>query len=245
VRLRFATSFCPTKPCRQSRSELFDGGQSRECLREAVLPQAVHPGGSCCRLDRLVRRPREREPSDLVVDEHQLVDPDLAAIAAVAMVAAAGAEEERPIGAVDLELARLVRLHFEALAAMDTEPPDQALREDRSDRRRRDVWLDPHVFETRQRSGRIGCVQGREDERSRERRLERHCRGLQVAHLADGDHVRVAAQDRTEPRLERHVRVRVHLDLVDAVEPVLDRIFHGDDIELWTRDVAQCGMDRG
>jgi hypothetical protein len=128
---------------------------------------------------------------------------------------------------------------------VDTEAPDEALREDGRDGRRRDVRLDSHVFEARQCGGCIRRVQGREDERSRERRLERHCGSLQVAHLADGDHVGVAAQDRAETRLERHVRVRVHLDLVDAVEPVLDRVFHGDDVELRARDVGQRGVDRG
>jgi hypothetical protein len=86
-------------------------------------------------------------------------------------------------------------------------------------------------------------VQRREDERCCQRRLERHSRCLQVAHLADGDQVGVAPKDRAKPRLERHVRVRVHLDLVDAVEPV-DGIFNGDDVQLRTRDVGQRGMDR-
>ena len=58
-----------------------------------------------------------------------------------------------------------------------------------------------------------------------ERRLHGDARGLDVADLADEDHVGVLAQDRLETGGERHARLVVDLDLVDPREDVLDRVF--------------------
>jgi hypothetical protein len=63
-----------------------------------------------------------------------------------------------------------------------------------------------------------------EDEMAGHRRLDRDRRGLWVAHLADQEHVRVGAEDRPEPAREAEAALGVDLDLVDAVEPVLDRV---------------------
>ena len=54
-------------------------------------------------------------------------------------------------------------------------------------------------------------------------------RGFGVAHLTDEHDVGVGAEDRTQRVREREPDARVDLDLLDAVEPVLDRVLHRDD----------------
>ena len=62
---------------------------------------------------------------------------------------------------------------------------------------------------------------------------ERQADGLQVAHLADQDHIRILAQRRAQ-RLAEAERVAMHLALVDetalGVVHELDRILDGDDV---------------
>jgi len=66
----------------------------------------------------------------------------------------------------------------------------------------------------------------------------------EVAHLADGDDVGVAAEDRAQRGVERDLRVRVDLDLVGALEPVLDRVLDRDEVEVGPSDVRERGVDR-
>ena len=65
------------------------------------------------------------------------------------------------------------------------------------------------------------------------RGLDRDRDRLEVAHLADQDHVRILAECRAQRVLER-ARVRAHLALVDQALLVLvhelDRVFDGDDV---------------
>ena len=75
----------------------------------------------------------------------------------------------------------------------------------------------------------------RQHEMPGERRLDRDLGRLDIADLADHDHVRVGADHRAQPGGEGEARLRVHLDLLDAVELVLDRILDGHD-----RPVRAC-----
>jgi hypothetical protein len=88
--------------------------------------------------------------------------------------------------------------------AVGAEHADEALREHRDERRADQERLDAHVDEARDRARRVVGVQRREHEVARERGLDRDLRGLEVADLADQDHVRVLAQDRAQPA--RNVR---------------------------------------
>ena len=69
-----------------------------------------------------------------------------------------------------------------------------------------------------------------------ERGLDRDLRGLEVADLADHDHVGVLAQDRAQRLGEREVDLRVDLRLADAGQLVLDRV-------LDRQDVGGAGVD--
>ena len=95
-----------------------------------------------------------------------------------------------------------------------------------------DERLDAHLVQARDRARGVVRVQGREHEVSGEGGLDRDARGLAVADLADHDDVGVVAQDRAQRRGERQPGARVDLNLVGAVEPVLDRVLDGDDVDL-------------
>ena len=53
-----------------------------------------------------------------------------------------------------------------------------------------------------------------------------------VAHLAHQHHVRVLAQSGAQHALEGELDLLVHLHLVQAGQPILDRVFHRDDLAL-------------
>ena len=75
-----------------------------------------------------------------------------------------------------------------------------------------------------QRGGGVGGVQRRQHEVTGERGLHRDAGRLDVADLADQDHVGVLAQDRPETVGEGEPGLLVDLDLVDLGEDVLDRV---------------------
>ena len=56
------------------------------------------------------------------------------------------------------------------------------------------------------------------------------CAVSQVADLADHDDVRILPQDRAQHAGERQADLRLHLDLVDAGQLVLDRVLDGEDL---------------
>ena len=65
-----------------------------------------------------------------------------------------------------------------------------------------------------------------------ERGLDRDLRGLQVADLADHDDVGVLAQDGAQGVRESQPDLGLHLDLVDAGQLILDRVFDGEQLAL-------------
>ena len=70
------------------------------------------------------------------------------------------------------------------------------------------------------------------------------CGGLQVADFADEDLVRVLPQDAAQTAREGDADVRVHLDLDDAVELVLDRVLGRDDLDVDRVDGVERGVER-
>ena len=84
-----------------------------------------------------------------------------------------------------------------------------------------------------------------------ERGLDRDLRGVAVPDLTDHHDVRVGPQDGRQHRGEGQPGLGVHLDLVDAVQPVLDRVLDRDHVDLGLADPAQrgagieCGGDSG
>ena len=91
-------------------------------------------------------------------------------------------------------------------------------------------------------------MQRREHEVAGLRGRDRERDGLQVAHLADEDHVGILAQ-RLAERLRERLRVRRDLALVDqrllARVDVLDRVLDGDDVAaLGLVDPVDQGRER-
>src|SRR2546426_739598 len=74
--------------------------------------------------------------------------------------------------------------------------------------------------------------------------LDGDLRRLEVADLADEDHVRVLPNDVPEPRGEREADLRLHVDLVDALELVLDRVLDGDDLPVGRVDLVERAVER-
>src|SRR5205823_2747122 len=99
--------------------------------------------------------------------------------------------------------------------------------------------LDTHVQQAMQRSRGIGRVQRREYEVPGQRGLYGDPCGLDVAHLADQDDVRVLPQDGPQPTGEGDTGRLVDLDLVDRVEGVLHRVLDRHDVALRAVDLAE------
>ena len=116
----------------------------------------------------------------LVVGHHQLVD---AGAALVAGLAALGAAHRVPAAARVLALAVRAQLAH------------QALRQHAQQRRAEQEGLDAHVGQARDGARRVVGVQRGQHQVAGERGLDGDLRGLEVADLADHDHVRVLAQD--------------------------------------------------
>ncbi len=79
---------------------------------------------------------------------------------------------------------------------------------------------------------------------TRECRLHRDTRGVDVSDLADEDRVGVLAQNRAKPVGERDAGLLVDPDLVDVLEDVLDRVFDRHDIALVVVDRGERGVER-
>src|SRR5262249_23882629 len=84
-----------------------------------------------------------------------------------------------------------------------------------------------------------------EDEVAGERSLDGDLRRLGVADLAHHDDVGVLAHDRAQPAREREPDRRLHVDLVDAEELVLDRVLDGDDLLVGSVDLVERTVERG
>src|SRR5260221_14249316 len=78
-----------------------------------------------------------------------------------------------------------------------------------------------------------------------QRGLHGDLRGFSVTHFADHDDVRVLAQDGAQGVGKGEVDLRMDLDLVDAVELVLDRVLDGDDLVGNRVDLGQGRVQRG
>jgi hypothetical protein len=76
------------------------------------------------------------------------------------------------------------------------------------------------------------------------RRLHRDLGGLEVADLADHHDVGVLAQDRAQHVREGEPDLALHLDLVDTLELVFDRILDREQLLLGPVEAEQPGVER-
>ena len=132
----------------------------------------------------------------------------------------------------------------ERLLAPVAQPAGQALREDAVERGADEERFDAHLDQAGDRRRRVVGVQGREHEVPGERGLDAELRGGAVADLADQHDVGVGAQDRRQDRREVEAGLVVDLHLVDAREPVLDRVLDGDDVDLGLADLGERRVQR-
>ena len=192
-------------------------------VHDARFPQRAHPVGTRRlgdSLGRLARRDSllELERSNEHLDEREpAMKPGSATVAAL--------------------LAR-------DAATGRADAPDQTLRQHPLHRRRDLVARHTDVDEPSDGARRVVRVEGRENEVSRERRLNRDLRGLAIANLADQHDVGILPHDRPQRRREGESGFLVHLHLHDARQPVLDRILDRDDVHAALLEAPQRGVER-
>ena len=114
----------------------------------------------------------------------------------------------------------------------------------RRNRGRDRVGLHAHVDQARQRARRIVGMQRGQHEVARLCGLDRDLRGFQVADLTDHDHVRILAQECFQRRCEGQADLRVHVDLVDAGQVDLRRVFRGRNVPVLGIEDVQAGVQR-
>ena len=87
-------------------------------------------------------------------------------------------------------------------------------------------------------------MQGRQDEVPGQGGLHGDASGLDVANLADEDHVGVLAQDGPESGGEGQTRLFVGLNLIDLWEDVFHRIFDGHHVSARVADFRERRVQR-
>ena len=125
--------------------------------------------------------------------------------------------------------------------AVRAELAGEALGDDAVDRGGGEEGLDAHLVEAGDRAGGVVGVQRGQHHVAGQRGLDRDPRRLGVADLADHHDVGVGAQDRAQAAGEVEPRLAVDVHLVDAGDPVLDRVLDRDDLLL---DLVQLGQRR-
>ena len=118
------------------------------------------------------------------------------------------------------------------LLAILADPAAQALRQNEQQGRGEQEGLDPHVDQPGHGGRAVVGVEGGEHQVAGEGGPDGDLGRLQVARLADEDHVGVLPQEGAEDPGERPPDVFADLDLVDALQVVLDRILGGHDVVL-------------
>src|SRR6266566_4285404 len=238
---------CPA--LRQGNSQHFlDRRSSFNDLHEPSLPQRPHTR-------RLGDRPQLGGPlvledgvAELLADRHDLVDRDapLHSREVTGRAALALVELHLPLPGRDVSiLDEAFLVGVVGLPALFAYLPSQSLGQDEQQRRRHQERRNPHVEESRDRRGAIVGVQGGEDQMAGERGANTDLRGLEVARLTDEDHVGVLTEEGAERGGERPADALVDLDLVDALQVVLDRILGGHDVHVRRIDRVDPRVERG
>src|SRR5947207_10102843 len=123
----------------------------------------------------------------------------------------------------------------------------ETLREDRFERRGHQIGLDTHVHKPGDRARRVVRVQRGKNQMAGQRRLHGNLGGLLIANFADENHIGIVAQNRAQSARESQPGLFRDLNLIDAFELILDRVFNGDDfadrvIDLVERRVKSRGL---
>src|SRR5215212_2853897 len=173
-----------------------DFGDRRDALGDEL--DAPVAEGSHALLDRecldlVVVRLAHEQLLHLLRDPEQLVDADPVLVSRPEAEVAPGSLQEPAPGWTARLLVKLElfdrRLVWHRAGTAD--PAHETLAHDADHRGGDEERLDPEVEEALDGSGSVGRVQRRQDEVARQRRLDADPRGLDVAHLADEDHIGV------------------------------------------------------
>src|SRR5690606_8608822 len=231
--------------------DLGDGGDAAGDLDRAVVAQRLHPPRDRVLLDGVGIDVLENHLADLVVHEHELVDagppPEPGTVAVLAPL-----RPHQHAGAVplhdlrgDAHLLELRLAGLVGLRAVLAEGANEALRERSHQRGGHEEGLDAHVHQTGDGARRVVGVHGGEHEVTGERRLDGDLRRLEIADLADEDHVRVLAEEGAQRRSEGQADLRLARDLVDPLHLVLDRVLGPQDRQGGVVALVPRGVGRG
>ena len=140
---------------------------------------------------------------------------------------------------------RRLRVALVGLPAFFAEAANEPLGLQNPKRRSQQERLDSHVGQSIDGRERIVRVNGREDEVAGERGAKADAGRFRVADFAHHDDVRILPQKRPEGSGEGQTDLRLHLDLIDSLELVLDGVFDRADVRVGFVQLVQAGVQRG
>ena len=195
------------------------------------IPERAHPGGPRRRhelIDRLAGRDARLEVPGHREQLMHRMSPLIARHRAVG--AAHGTSECGLVREVAPQAVGDLLRRGRRLAAW-AEAPEETLGHDPLERRPDLVRVDAEVGQPGHGGRRVIGVEGRKDQVTRQRRLDRDLRRLPVADLPDQDHIGILSQDRSERGRKGEAGLLVHLHLHDSRQTVLHRILDRDDVD--------------
>ncbi len=128
------------------------------------------------------------------------------------------------------------------IAAVRARSPHETLGRDTDQAGRDSEGLHPDVRQSRNRAYGVVGVQRRQHEVARHRRLERDRRCLLISDFSHQEHVGILTQHRSQHTRESKALLLVHLHLIDAAQPILYRVFDGDDVDRLAASSIESGV---
>ena len=129
-------------------------------------------------------------------------------------------------------------------AARSAGLPDESLGDDPGQPPGNQEGGHAHVEEARHCSGRIRGVDRGEDEMPGYGSGHRDLGCLPISDLPDHDDIRILAKHRPQRGRKPQTRPTIDADLTRAGESILHRVLEGDDVQLLTVNLGECGEER-
>src|SRR6185437_658422 len=186
----------------------------------------------------------ENQFAYFIVNFHDFVETGTTFVSGVVAVVAASSFVNFDVLGFFRSVARFnlgLRRQRNFFTALSADASHQTLRTDEVNRRRDKEWLDAHVHQAADGLRSAVGVERRKHKVTCKRGLDGNFRGLEVANLADEDHVGILAKESAKSCGEVQADGFLHLHLVHAVKLELDGIFGRHDVGI--RLVQQ--RDRG
>src|SRR5690606_19612143 len=228
--------------------DLLKGGDALQRLADAVLVHGEHAFLAGFLLDHAHVGVLHDQAANGVGHHQELHDGGTTVVAGGALGAGLGSPQpDRALVGVLVQLEfgdhfghRLIRL-----SRLRVQAPHQSLREDAVDGGGQQVVGHAHVEQAGDAAGGAVGMQRRQHQVTGQRRLDGDLGGFAVAHFADHDHIRILTHDGAQRAGEVEADLRLGLDLVDALDLVLDRVLDGDDLHVRRVDLRQRRIQRG